>query len=285
METITSPADMKQFSRRLRQEAHRIGFVPTMGFLHQGHLSLVEQARVQGRCDRIVMSIFVNPLQFGPREDFEKYPRDFDGDFQLAWSAGVDCLFYPDVRDMYPDGARTTVEVAELGQVLCGVSRPTHFRGVTTVVSKLLNIVMPHVAVFGQKDAQQFFIVRRMVQDLLMDVELIRAPIVRETDGLALSSRNVYLNAEERKQAVCLYQSLMQARRLIDEGQRDAQTILRAMRTHIERHPSARIDHVAIVDTERLQPRTVVEGPTLIAAAVYIGTTRLIDNIIVGEEP
>lgn len=273
--------DMTQWSREQRARGKRIGFVPTMGFLHPGHLSLVEFAKIQGRCSQTIMSIFVNPTQFGPNEDFEKYPRDFERDRKLAEQAGIDALFYPAADDMYEKFARTFVEVEDMGKVMCGVTRPTHFRGVTTVVNKLLNIVEPHVAVFGQKDAQQFLIIKRMVQDLFMPVEVLMAPIVRENDGLAMSSRNVYLNPNERKDAVCLSQALNIAQAMIAHGETHSTRLTDAMRMHIEKHASARIDYIAIVDTENLLPILQIQKSALIALAVYIGKTRLIDNIII----
>lgn len=280
MTIITTPRDMQALSRKLRSEGARMGFVPTMGFLHDGHLSLVRHARREGGATHVIMSIFVNPTQFGPGEDFEKYPRNFENDRAMAEREGVDVLFYPATHNVYPPGARTFVEVEDFGKVLCGMTRPTHFRGVTTVVSKLFHMVQPHLAVFGQKDAQQYIIIRRMVQDLAMDVEILRAPIVREPDGLAMSSRNVYLGPEERRDAVCLSESLGMARRAIDAGERRADVLRSLMKTHIDQRPSARLDYIGIVDTENLSPRSVLKGETLIAIAAFFGTTRLIDNII-----
>lgn len=264
----------------MRQKNKLIGFVPTMGCLHAGHLSLVDILRKDNKCDLVVMSIFVNPLQFAPNEDFDKYPRQWERDKELAEGAGVDVIFYPSTEDMYPVNAKTFVEVADMGKVMCGVTRPTHFRGVTTVVAKLLNIVAPHFAAFGQKDAQQFFILRRMVHDLMMDTELIMAPIVRENDGLAMSSRNRYLGKEERAQAVCLSQSLEIAKKLITEGESLSKTVIKKMREHIESHSLAKIDYITVVDTESLLELETVIPSALIAMAVYFGKTRLIDNII-----
>jgi pantoate--beta-alanine ligase len=280
MEIIESPQSMATVSESLRQKGRRIGLVPTMGFLHEGHLSLVDIARKQGRSDAMVMSIFVNPLQFGPHEDFDKYPRDLERDKDLAEKAGVDFLFYPNRDAMYLPHDKTVIEVQEMSKVMCGVSRPTHFRGVTTVVAKLFNAVRPHVAVFGQKDAQQFFIIRRMVQDLMVNVELLMAPIIREKDGLAMSSRNVYLNPQERTDAVCLSQSLRIAEKLINDGLMDCSEIVDAMREHIETFETARMDYITIVNTENLKPMTTLSKPALIALAVYFGKTRLIDNFI-----
>jgi pantoate--beta-alanine ligase len=273
---------MNAWTRARRAEKKRIGFVPTMGCLHQGHLSLIDVLRKEGKCDSVVMSIFVNPLQFAPGEDFDKYPRTWEQDKKLAEETGVDVLFHPAVSDMYPSDAKTLVQVEDLGKVMCGVSRPTHFRGVTTVVAKLLNIVAPHVAVFGQKDAQQFFIIRRMVQDLMMETELIMAPIIREKDGLAMSSRNIYLSPDERAQAVCLSQSLDLAKKMIDGGKKKSGAIIQKMQEHILKHPLAKIDYITVVDTESLNELKEITPSSLIALAVYFGKTRLIDNTIVG---
>lgn len=281
MIVIASPKEMNAWSQSMRLQKKRIGFVPTMGCLHAGHLSLVDVLRKNGNCDPVVMSIFVNPLQFAPNEDFDKYPRTWEQDKKLAEEAGVDAVFYPSVDDMYPANAKTFVEVGDLGKVMCGVSRPTHFRGVTTVVAKLLNIVAPHAAVFGQKDAQQFFIIRRMMQDLMMPIELIMAPIIREKDGLAMSSRNIYLSPEERTQAACLSQALDLAHQQIRGGETQSDVIISKMREHIQHHSLARIDYITIVETESLTEVSEVVSPALIALAVYFGKTRLIDNILV----
>lgn len=281
MLVITSPKEMNAWTHARKAEQKRIGFVPTMGCLHQGHLSLIDVLRKEGKCDLVVMSIFVNPLQFAPGEDFEKYPRTWEQDKKLAEDTGVDVLFYPSAVDMYPPNAKTVVQVEDLGKVMCGVSRPTHFRGVTTVVAKLLNIVAPHAAVFGQKDAQQFFIIRRMVQDLMMESELIMAPIIREKDGLAMSSRNIYLSPEERAQAVCLSQSLELAKKMISGGEKKSGVIIPKMQEHILKHPLAKIDYITIVDTASLNEMKEVAPSSLIALAVYFGKTRLIDNTII----
>ena len=280
MIVITSPKEMNAWTRAAKAEQKRIGFVPTMGCLHMGHLSLVDVLRKEAKCDTVVMSVFVNPLQFGPGEDFDKYPRTWESDKKLAEEAGVDVLFHPAASDMFPANAKTVVEVDELGKVMCGVSRPTHFRGVTTVVAKLFNIVSPHTAVLGQKDAQQFFIIRRMVQDLMMETELIMAPIIRENDGLAMSSRNIYLSPDERTQAVCLSQALELAKKRIYGGEKNTQAVIKEMSDHIQKKPLARIDYITIVDTETLHAQEKIISPALIALAVYFGKTRLIDNII-----
>ena len=253
-----------------------------MGYLHEGHLSLMRRARPQ--CDILVVSIFVNPTQFGPNEDFERYPRDFERDERLCREVGVDVVFYPTADAMYPRPYLTYVHVEKLSETMCGASRPGHFRGVTTVVTKLFNIVQPHIAVFGQKDYQQSLIIRQMVRDLNFDVEIDVAPIVREADGLAMSSRNKYLSPEERQQALVLYRSLTRAEELIREGERNVDTLLQAMKTVISEAPDARIDYIAIVDAETLEPLSTVRHNTVIALAVYIGTTRLIDNTWIREK-
>ncbi len=279
MQIITSIQEMQAEAERLRLQGQRIGFVPTMGYLHEGHLSLVRTARQHA--DVVVMSIFVNPTQFGPTEDYNEYPRNFDRDVALAASVGCHIVFNPTVNDIYPENYLTYVEVEKITGVLCGRSRPTHFRGVTTIVAKLFHIVKPHVAVFGQKDAQQALVIQRMVRDLNFDIQIVIAPIVREKDGLAMSSRNIYLTPEQRQQAVALYQALMMAKSLIEKGERNAQVIKDHVRRHIERLAAATIDYIEIVDTTHLQPLAILEGEVLIALAVKIGKTRLIDNIIV----
>ncbi len=269
---------MQRVAEQLRSEG-RVGFVPTMGALHQGHLKLMEVARE--RCDRLVVSIFVNPIQFGPKEDYRFYPRDLQRDLRLVKQVGADVVFYPDVKEMYPKGYATYVEVEGLTRYLCGRSRPGHFRGVTTVVAKLFNIVKPHLAVFGQKDAQQAFVIKRMVKDLNYDIEVLVVPTVREKDGLAMSSRNVYLNSKEREEAPVLYRALKLAEGLIRNGERDAKRVKGAMRSLIREESEGRIDYIEIVDTNRLEPVKKLKGEVLIALAVYFGKARLIDNIIV----
>lgn len=282
MKIITQIAAMQKQADDLRVQGKRIGFVPTMGFLHEGHLSLVREAKKNS--DAVVMSIFVNPTQFGPNEDFKDYPRNFDRDVALAESAGCEIIFYPDSSEVYPESYLTYVEVEKISKVMCGVSRPTHFRGVTTIVAKLFNIVKPHVAVFGQKDAQQAMIIKRMAADLNFDIKIIVAPIVRENDGLAMSSRNTYLTPEQRKQATVLYQSLMAAQTMIEAGERKIEIIQNQIKSMIEQQPDAIIDYIAIVDTTNLKPVTQLNGEILVALAVKIGKTRLIDNIIVKPE-
>lgn len=276
MRLVNSPLKMQRLAAELRKRG-RLGFVPTMGALHQGHMSLVQRAKQLA--DSVVVSIFVNPLQFGPREDYGRYPRCPQRDRRLLEAAGVDCLFRPSVRAMYPAGFATWVDVERLTRYLCGASRPTHFRGVTTVVAKLLNIVQPHVAVFGQKDAQQAVVIGRMVRDLNMDTRIVLAPTVREPDGLAMSSRNAYLTPRQRQQAPILYRSLRLVRSLVRSGERDAATLCQAIRRLIESQPEARIDYVEIVDTRELAPVQRLSGDVLIAVAVFFDRTRLIDNI------
>ena len=278
MEIITAVEAMKTGSREWRSKGKTIVLVPTMGCFHEGHLSLIREGRRQG--DILVVSLFVNPTQFAPSEDFDAYPRDFERDRRLAEQIGVDVIFCPDNNEMYPSGYKTYIEVSELGRKLCGVSRPTFFRGVTTVVLKLFTIVQPHVALFGWKDAQQFIIIQRMVEDLNLDVQLIGMPIVREPDGLAMSSRNAYLNPQERKEATVLYSALQKAQSLIGEGVTEASQLRREMETIVRSASSARIDYIDIVSLHDLQRLDhVKQGETLIALAVFIGNTRLIDNI------
>jgi len=269
---------MQELADKLRSAGKSIGFVPTMGYLHPGHLSLVRIAKQQ--TDFVVVSIFVNPLQFGPAEDFDRYPRDFKRDEQLLEKEGANAIFYPELTEMYPSGFSTSVAVEKLTEQLCGKSRPGHFTGVTTVVAKLFNIVKPDKAIFGQKDAQQAFVIKRMVRDLNFDIEIVIAPTMREPDGLAMSSRNSYLSPEERKESAVLYQALQLAENLIRQGEKEAGTIIKEMEILIRSKPSARIDYVSIVDTENLQPVKKIEGEVLIALAVRFGKTRLIDNIL-----
>ncbi len=278
MRTVTTIAGMKAAVAELRARGRTIGFVPTMGYLHEGHLSLVRECRKS--TDVTIVSIFVNPLQFGPQEDFRRYPRDPERDGSLLEKEGVDILFLPEDREMYPQGFRTSVEVTGLQDKLCGRSRPGHFRGVTTVVLKLFNIVRPDCAFFGQKDAQQVFILRRMAEDLNVGVDIRVMPIVRDPDGLALSSRNSYLSAEERRAALVLFRSLEEARRMYENGERAASQIRERLLRLIAAEPLARIDYVDIVDPGSLDPVEKVKGEALVALAVYVGKTRLIDNTI-----
>ena len=279
MKVIDKINDMKKISKDLILNGKSIGFVPTMGYLHEGHLSLVRKARKENEI--VVVSIFVNPTQFGPNEDFDKYPRDTDRDLKLLQNENVDFVFMPSAEEMYPEGYATYVIVERLTEVLCGKSRPGHFRGVATVVTKLFNIVKPTMAYFGQKDAQQFIVLKRMVEDLNMDVEMVEAPIVRESDGLAMSSRNVYLSPEERKQAVALFETLNLAKKAIENGERDAEKVKKLMRENISKYDKVIIDYIEIVDEKNLTPLSKIEGKVFIAIAAFVGKARLIDNIIV----
>ncbi len=284
MEIINRIPRMMSVARELRAEGARIGLVPTMGALHEGHLSLMSLAREM--CDKVVVSIFVNPAQFGPSEDFERYPRDIARDAELAFTREVDLIFAPSPEDMYPPGFSTYVVVEGLSEKLEGASRPGHFRGVTTVVNKLFNIVHPHFAFFGRKDAQQVILIKRMVRELSMDVEIVVGPTVREEDGLALSSRNVYLSTEERKAATVLRRALERARTSYNGGERDSARLLAAMRNIIEADPHARIDYLAITGISNLNPVETIpaDRPILISLAVFIGKTRLIDNIVLNGD-
>ncbi|MFN4219004.1 MAG: pantoate--beta-alanine ligase [Candidatus Bipolaricaulia bacterium] len=261
-----------------RASGKKIGFVPTMGYLHEGHLQLIDIAKEHS--DFVVVSIFVNPTQFGPHEDFASYPRDFERDRKLCEAQGADLIFAPEVSEMYPERSLITFQIEKLADRLCGARRPGHFNGVVLVVSKLFNIVQPDVAVFGQKDAQQLIIIKRLVQDLNFPVKIIAAPTVRESDGLAMSSRNVYLNTEQRAQSTVLYKSLQRAKALIEAGERDAKTIISAMEQLITTASEAKIDYIEIVNVHDLQPIARLDGQVLIALAVYFGKARLIDNIV-----
>ena len=280
MELIKSVAEMAELGRKWRAENKRVGLVPTMGYLHEGHLELAKQAVAEN--DLTVISIFVNPIQFGANEDLDVYPRDLEGDLAKAESVGVKYAFAPEAADMYPTGFATTMDVAGVTQTLCGASRKGHFQGVCVVLSKLFNLVQPYRAYFGQKDGQQLAVVRKLAQDLNIPVEICGVPIVREADGLAKSSRNVYLDEECRKQALVLSQSLQVAKRLYDEGERDAGLIKAAVQAHIETAPLAQIEYVELVDAVTMQPVLKPEKPAMLALAVRFKTTRLIDNIILG---
>lgn len=263
-----------------KKEGLTVGLVPTMGYLHEGHASLVEEAVRQ--CDRVVASDFVNPTQFGPNEDLEAYPRDFDRDCALLEEHGCAMVFHPAVEEMYAPGAATYVEIlSDMPKQLCGKTRPIHFRGVCTVVSKLFNIVTPDQAFFGQKDAQQLAIIRQMVRDLSYGIEIVGCPIVREADGLAKSSRNTYLSETERQAALVLSESVFLGQKMVAEGETDANKIVAAMTEHIQAQPLAKIDYVSAVDGVTMDPVDRIAGTVLVAMAVYIGKTRLIDNFIV----
>ncbi|MCX7918432.1 MAG: pantoate--beta-alanine ligase [bacterium] len=279
MQIIKNIGEMQTWSNNVRKENRTIGFVPTMGYFHEGHLNLMREARKQ--CDRVVVSIYVNPTQFGPQEDFTQYPRDLNHDISLAEPIGIDCLFIPSDEQIYPEGYQTYVTVEQLSKRLCGKSRPGHFRGVATIVTKLLNIVQPDTLYLGQKDAQQAILLSKMVQDLNIPVKVVILPTTRECDGLAMSSRNKYLSDNERRQAVVLYQSLQLAQSIIKQGEKNAARIIQAMQQLISSQPDARIDYVSIVDPKTLDDVNVITEPVLIAIAVYIGKTRLIDNIII----
>jgi pantoate--beta-alanine ligase len=277
MEVLKTVAEIKELRRKLPAP---VGFVPTMGYLHEGHLVLARQARAENAS--VVASIFVNPTQFGPREDFKEYPRDPQRDLALLEKEEVDVVFMPSVDEVYPPSFNSWVEVGRIAQRLEGASRPGHFRGVATVVARLFNIVQPDRAYFGQKDAQQLLVVKNMVAELNMKLEVIGVPTVREPDGLAMSSRNTYLNPEERKAALVLYQALMLAQRLCSQGEKDAKLIRQQMRELIQKQPLAEIDYISIAYAETLDELDEVKPPTLVSLAVKIGKTRLIDNIVVG---
>jgi pantoate--beta-alanine ligase len=280
METITPVLSMQQWADTARSRGRRVGFVPTMGYLHTGHISLVAEAR--RRADVVVASIFVNPLQFGADEDLDRYPRDIERDTRLLTEAGTDVLFLPDAGEMYPEGFQTSVVVNRVTRGLCGASRPTHFQGVTTVVAKLFNMVKPHLAVFGRKDFQQLVAIRRMVADLNFDIEIVGAPIVREADGLAMSSRNAFLSGPERQAALCLSKALHAAAQ-VARGETDGLRILAAARRVIADEPLARLDYAVLVDRDSLEDVTTVRAPALLALAVHVGKTRLIDNCVLND--
>ena len=277
MKTVKTISEVRAFVDEKRRAGNRIGFVPTMGFLHEGHASLMKAAKE--KCDVVIVSIFVNPTQFGPGEDLETYPRDLIRDQNTCEAVGVDLIFAPEATEMYPEGYSTYVDCeGEITKQLCGASRPTHFKGVTSVVSKLFNIVQPDFAFFGQKDAQQVAVIEKMVRDLNMTVKIVPCPIVRESDGLAMSSRNTYLSVEQRKEALVLSQSLDIAKSKILEGERDADKIKAAIEDHIQSSPLAEIDYVSLVNVKTLLPLVTIEDEFLIALAVKFGKTRLIDN-------
>lgn len=279
MRIIETADEMRAWSYARRAEGNWIGFVPTMGALHEGHASLMRASVEQN--DASVLSIFVNPTQFAPHEDYNRYPRTFEADCELAERIGIDAVYAPRVERMYPPNYATYVEVERLTQGLCGRSRPTHFRGVTTVVTKLFHAVCPHRAYFGQKDAQQAAVIRRMTRDLDFGIEIVVLPIVREPDGLAMSSRNVYLSAEERARALCLSRGLSEARRLLESGERRVDAIVDAVRNAMS---GVQIDYIELVDADEMQPVSEIRGRVLLAVAAYVGQTRLIDNIMFDAE-
>jgi len=279
MEVIESVALMQSKAEELRLSGSTIGFVPTMGFLHEGHLELM---RVAGRLsDKVIVSIFVNPAQFGPQEDFAKYPRDTQGDLAKVEKVPVDIVFMPSAAEMYPEGFQSKVSVGDLSRHLCGLSRPGHFDGVATVVCKLFNITKPHIAVFGQKDYQQLAVISRMVEDMAMDVDIVGVPTVREEDGLAMSSRNAYLSAEERRSALCLKKAMDRAGELYARGERDSSVLKSSMERLILEHPFTNIDYVSVCDPVTLDDLETLGDRFLIALAVKVGKTRLIDNRLV----
>jgi len=278
VKVVHSIEEMRALCRAAKAGDQRLGFVPTMGALHAGHLALVRAAHAH--CKTTAVSIFVNPAQFAPNEDFAKYPRTLERDQQLLEAEGVSLLFVPAIDEMYPQGASTFVNVDGLADSLCGRSRPGHFRGVATVVAKLFHIVEPNVAYFGQKDAAQAAIIRKMARDLAFDLEIVVAPIVREADGLALSSRNAYLSPTERKQALVLYRALCRVQTLADQGERSAKKLIQAARDIFAEEPAVRLDYVEIVNPETLEAVSEVSKGALVAVAAFIGATRLIDNIV-----
>ena len=278
MKIVSTIDEVRAQVKEWRKEGLTVGFVPTMGYLHEGHASLMDAA---SKNDKVVVSIFVNPMQFGPNEDLASYPRDLEHDAKVCEKHGVDLIFHPTPEEMYGENFYSYVDMNVLTEELCGLSRPVHFRGVCTVVTKLFNIVTPDRAYFGQKDAQQLAIIKRMVKDLNQPLEVIGCPIVREADGLAKSSRNTYLSAEERKAALVLSRSIFLGKEMVEAGERDAKKVLAAMTAEIEKEPLAKIDYVKMVDLETMQQIDTIEGGILTAIAVYIGKTRLIDNFMV----
>ena len=272
---------VREAVKEWKREGKSVGFVPTMGYLHEGHKSLIDAARREN--DKVVVSIFVNPMQFGPAEDLDSYPRDLNRDAKLCEDAGVDIIFHPEAEEMYADGFCSYVDMNGLTTELCGKTRPIHFRGVQTVVLKLFHIVTPDRAYFGQKDAQQLAVIKRMVKDLNVDTEIIGCPIIREEDGLAKSSRNTYLSPEERKAALVLSRSVFLGEKMVKEGERDCKKVIAAMTEEIEKEPLAKIDYVKIVDLSTMQQIDTIEHGILAAMAVYIGKTRLIDNFMIED--
>ncbi|KUO73115.1 MAG: pantoate--beta-alanine ligase [Clostridia bacterium BRH_c25] len=277
MRVARTVREIREIVTEERRAGKNVGFVPTMGYFHEGHLSLIKRAKSEN--EFVIVSIFVNPTQFGIGEDYEAYPRDLEKDSKLAESAGANVIFHPSVQEIYPQGYKTFVEVEGITSRLCGTSRPGHFRGVTTVVMKLFNIVKPDRVYFGRKDAQQIAVIQQMVKDLNVDIEIIPCPIIREADGLAMSSRNTYLNEEERKAALVLSQSLFQIEVLIGNGERDAKKVKKLITDIINGEPKAHIDYAEVVDSLTLEEIETIRGDILIALAVKIGKTRLIDNI------
>lgn len=281
MKIVKTIDEVRECVKAWRKEGLTVGLVPTMGFLHEGHKSLIVRAVAEN--DRVVVSDFVNPTQFGPNEDLESYPRDLERDAALCEDAGADLIFNPEPIEMYPGGAVSFVDMNGLTNELCGLSRPVHFRGVCTVVSKLFNIVQPDRAYFGQKDAQQLAVIKQMVRDLNFNLEVVGCPIIREEDGLAKSSRNTYLSAEERQAALCLSQAVKIGQDMCAAGEKDAKKVIDAMVAHIEKEPLAKIDYVKAVNAVTIVPVETMDAPVLVALAVYVGKTRLIDNFMIEE--
>lgn len=281
MQIAETIKDVREQVKTWRKEGLSVGLVPTMGYLHEGHKSLIDKAVEQN--DRVVVSVFVNPTQFGPGEDLATYPRDLDRDAALCEEAGASLIFHPEKEDMYFDDFCTWVDMDGLTKGLCGRTRPTHFRGVCTVVSKLFHIVQPDRAYFGQKDAQQLAVIRRMVRDLNFDLEIVGCPIIREEDGLAKSSRNTYLSPEEREAATILHKALVRGREMIQNGEKQADAVMKEITEIIQSEPLAKIDYVEVVDFDRIESIQTIEGTVLTAVAVYIGKTRLIDNFIISQ--
>ena len=280
MKIVSTVEQVREEVKKWRQQGLTVGLVPTMGYLHEGHKSLIDKAVAQN--DKVVVSVFVNPIQFGPTEDLATYPRNLERDAALCEDAGAALIFHPEKEDMYFDDFCTYIDMDGLTKGLCGKTRPIHFRGVCTVVGKLFNIVHPDRAYFGQKDAQQLAVVRRMVRDLNFDLEIVGCPIIREEDGLAKSSRNTYLSEEERKAAVILHKGLVKGEEMVSAGEKDVKKVLDAITEIIESEPLARIDYVEAVDFDNIETIDTIEGSVLVAVSVYIGKTRLIDNFIVG---
>ena len=278
MKVVGTIKEVRELVKEWKKNGETVGFVPTMGYLHEGHGSLITKARENN--DKVVVSIFVNPMQFGPTEDLDSYPRDLEKDSKFCESLGADLIFHPEPEEMYHEDFSSYVDMSVLTEELCGLSRPVHFRGVCTVVTKLFNIVQPDNAYFGQKDAQQLAIIKHMVQDLNMDINVVGCPIVREEDGLAKSSRNTYLSPEERKAALILSKTVKLAKELIDAGEKDADVVVAKMKENIETEPMAKIDYVKAVNGLTMQQHKEIKAPMLIAMSVYIGKTRLIDNMI-----
>jgi pantoate--beta-alanine ligase len=278
---IRTVQEMQSYAEAARHAHKKIAVVPTMGFLHAGHLSLISLGKQ--KADVVIVTIFVNPLQFGPGEDYRSYPRDWERDSQLVASAGADCLFAPEAREMYPQGFQTSIRVSELTRNLCGLFRPTHFEGVATVVAKLFTCTKPHVAVFGAKDFQQLVVIRRMVADLNFDIEIVGAPIVREHDGLAMSSRNMYLSPAERTAALSLSRALQAAQRMYATGEKDASRLIAGAQAIIEAAGPAQIDYIKVCDAETLEDIAQISRPAVMAVAAYFGKARLIDNTVLGS--